>query len=300
MTAKDLGIVVRGIAPIIREYVGCALNPLGDRLNAIEHRLLSIRDGAQGQKGERGDEGEQGPIGPAGPQGEAGPAGKDADESRIVALETLNKELRDQIAALSQSLEKALQTVESVRGIPPPVSVSGAFIKQSGELVLSFSDGSTATAGTVVGHDGADADMDELIKHIDSELAKWPHPADGKDGLGFDDIVVEHDGERAFTFKFVQGERSKTFGEFTVPVMIHRGIWTDTQDYSYQDVVTLDGSQWVCFDASKKGRPGAGSPEATGWKLVVKKGAEGKQGRPGPEGQIGKQGPQGPQGPRGY
>jgi collagen triple helix repeat protein len=123
---------------------------------------------------------------------------------------------------------------------------------------------------------------------------------DGVDGLGFDDITVEHDGERGFTFKFVQGERVKAFGKFSVPVMIHRGIWVPEKQYAYQDVTTLTGSQWVCVNPELKGKPGAGPSEATGWLLVVKEGRPGKQGLQGPEGPIGKSGPQGPQGPRGY
>ena len=123
---------------------------------------------------------------------------------------------------------------------------------------------------------------------------------DGVDGLGFDDMDVEHDGERSFTLKFVRGERVKTFGPFVVPAMIHRGVWHAATSYTYQDVSTFGGSEWLCVNPELKGKPGAGGPDQTGWLLVVKKGADGRQGPSGPEGPQGKAGPMGPQGKPGY
>lgn len=120
---------------------------------------------------------------------------------------------------------------------------------------------------------------------------------DGIDGLGFDDAVLEHDGERSFTLALIRGDRRKELGTFTIPAMIHRGVWSPDKSYSYQDVTTFGGSQWVCMEPELKGKPGVG---ASGWLLVVKEGRPGKQGEAGPQGPIGKQGPEGPRGPQGY
>lgn len=145
------------------------------------------------------------------------------------------------------------------------------------------------------GRDGVPGQMGE--KGIDGK--DGTNGRDGVDGLGFDDFVVEHDGERQFTIKMTRGEREKAW-TFTLPVMIHRGVWLVDKSYAYQDVTTLGGSQWVCVDPTKKGKPGVGGTESTGWLLVVKEGRQGKSGPQGPEGQIGKQGPMGPQGKPGY
>jgi integrin beta 3 len=86
MTAKDLSIVVRGIAPVVREYVSLGMSGLAERLAALEAKTLTARDGAQGPPGPIGEKGldgapgsvgERGPAGPEGPPGRDGAPGKD-------------------------------------------------------------------------------------------------------------------------------------------------------------------------------------------------------------------------------
>jgi hypothetical protein len=210
----------------------------------------------------QGVPGEPGPVGPAGEAGPVGPEGPRGPEGP-----------------------------QGVPGEPGPAGPVGP----SGEKGM---DGTPGRDGRD-GQPGAPGPIGE--KGLDGRDGRdGVDGRNGVDGLGFDDIVVEHDGERGFTFKFVQGDRVKTFGAFQVPVMIHRGIWIADKDYAYQDVTTFGGSQWLCVDPIKKGKPGAGSTDVTGWTLVVKEGRPGKQGPQGPEGPIGKQGPQGPQGRSGY
>ena len=52
MTAKDLSVIVRGVAPIIREYVASAVGALVDRLSALETRMAAVKDGRDGRDGE--------------------------------------------------------------------------------------------------------------------------------------------------------------------------------------------------------------------------------------------------------
>lgn len=105
-------------------------------------------------------------------------------------------------------------------------------------------------------------------------LARTPGPR-GADGLGFDDMSVEHDGERTFTFKLMRGEDVKQFS-FTVPCMIYRSIW---QEGSYQrgDVVTYDGCCWVALKETAA-RPGNGNGGV--WQMAVKRGRDGKDALP--------------------
>lgn len=115
----------------------------------------------------------------------------------------------------------------------------------------------------------------------------------GQDGLGFDDIQVEYDGERKFSLKFVRGDEVKTFGAFLLPIVIYRGVFTEGTAYERGDAVTWSGSLWIAKSATKA-KP---MSDARDWQQAVKKGSEGKTGPVGPQGARGPQGPEGPPGP---
>ena len=72
MTADELGIVIRGMAPVVRELMTAAVAPIEVRLTALETRT-PIR----GERGEKGDPGEPGASGLPGPAGEPGRDGRD-------------------------------------------------------------------------------------------------------------------------------------------------------------------------------------------------------------------------------
>lgn len=98
---------------------------------------------------------------------------------------------------------------------------------------------------------------------------------DGADGLGFDELLAEHDGERTVTLKAVRGDRVKALGAFVFPVEIYRGVYIDGKSYDRGDCVTWGGSEWHCNEVTAA-KPGEGSK---GWTLKVKKGRDGKDGR---------------------
>jgi integrin beta 3 len=93
---------------------------------------------------------------------------------------------------------------------------------------------------------------------------------DGKDGLGFDDLDVDYDGARTFTFRLQRGDRTKEFA-FTVPVMLYQGVWQE-RSYEPGDSVTWRGSLWVARAATDS-KPDEAS---TAWTLCAKKGRDGK------------------------
>jgi hypothetical protein len=111
-----------------------------------------------------------------------------------------------------------------------------------------------------------------------------PPGQNGADGVGFDDLVVDHDGERAFTVKAIRGEVVKVLGTFTVPVSLYRGVWTETRTYAPGDSVTAAGAEWHCHTATTT-KPGDGSKA---WTLKVKRAKDGKDGPPGPPGPPGR------------
>jgi hypothetical protein len=106
---------------------------------------------------------------------------------------------------------------------------------------------------------------------LDSRAAvAGPAGPAGADGLGFDDLTVDYDGERTLTVKFLRGERVKAF-TVTLPIPIYRGVFCDGKAYERGDSVTWGGSTWLC-NADTGKRPGDGDPA---WTLAVKRGRDG-------------------------
>jgi hypothetical protein len=123
--------------------------------------------------------------------------------------------------------------------------------------------------------------------------------ADGRDGMGVEDFIAEHDGERNITLKYARGERVKTAGTFKIPAMIYRGVYSEGRPYEPGDTVTWGGHLWHCDKATTL-KPDAVAPINQGekgvefrgqngkdyWTLVVRKGDTGKQGPQGPSGVL--------------
>ena len=99
-----------------------------------------------------------------------------------------------------------------------------------------------------------------------------PQGPPGEAGVGFDDLMLEHDGERTITVKAARGERVKVIGTVTLPSLIYRGVHQAGKMYAAADVCTWDGSIWIA-SGSTTDKPGDGSKF---WTLAVKKGSPGR------------------------
>lgn len=163
-----------------------------------------------------------------------------------------------------------LAVAKAVRALPPPqpgkdgISLAGAIIDRDGGLVVTLSNGSVCALGRVVGKD--------------AEPGK-----PGLDGVGFDDMAVEFDGERALKLVFTRGDVVKEF-TMTLPIPIDRGVFKEGTEYQRGDAVSWGGSLWVA-QCPTAAMPGTGE----GWRLAVKKGRDGR-GDPGKPGEPGKPG----------
>lgn len=219
---------------IVKTYVDRATAPLLERIATLE--------ASQPERGEKGEAGERGLDGKNGRDGADGVPG-----------------------------EKGADGLNGVDGTPGAdgrdgVGLAGAMIDRSGGLVLTLTDGTTRELGPVVGKDGA-AGIDG------KDGADGAAGRDGVDGFGFDDLIFEHDGERGFKLRFVQGERVKDFA-FEVPVVLDRGVYRAEQTYSKGDAVSWAGSLWIAQkDTGTK--PDGGED----WRLAVKRGRDGKDAR---------------------
>lgn len=91
----------------------------------------------------------------------------------------------------------------------------------------------------------------------------------GVDGFGFDDLAVSATDPHTVTFSFSKAGRSREF-PIAIPWLVYCGVW-NAGDYRPGDVVTWEGSAWVCRAATQD-KPGTGPA----WTLAVKRGQDGK------------------------
>lgn len=165
------------------------------------------------------------------------------------------------------------QVSKAVAALPAPkdgVGLAGAVIDRAGQLVVTLSDGSTKELGVVV---GLDVDQQAVETQIKDMVAAIPKPKDGIDGLGFDDMTAEYDGERGIVLRFVRGEQVKEFA-FKMPVVLDRGVWSEGKAYDAGDAVTWAGCVWIAQKDGVTTKPDGGQ----GWRLSVKRGRDGKPG----------------------
>lgn len=199
---------------------------------------------------------------PAAKDGAPGERGKDGQSVTV-----------EDVAPLVQ-----VEVQKAVGAIPVPkdgVGVLGALIDRDGRLVVTLSDGTVKDLGVVVGRD---VEMAEVARLIESEVANIPRPKDGKDGFGFDDLSVLHDGERGFTFQFSRGEQTKSFS-FTIPCVIYRDLWTEGKSYEQGDAVTFGGCMWVAKEGTTT-KPDFTPASTKFWRLAVKEGRKGRDADP--------------------
>lgn len=247
--------------------------------------------GEKGEQGEPGLDGQPGANGIDGSNGDRGEPGERGADGIGIAAAGIN-DAGHLVITLTDQSQKDVGSVIGPRGEQGPegkpglngaqgekgdpgrdgTGLAGAVINREGSLVLTMQDGRTVDLGLVIGCDGKDG----------------KDGAPGRDGLGFDDLDIAYDGQRNFSIRMQRGDAVKSF-EFTMPVMIYRGIWKEGTDYSVGDTVTWDGSLWHCHEASNA-KPGNGK---TGWQLCSKKGRDGKDGERGMRGERGAPGANG-------
>lgn len=251
----DASGVAEAVYQVVEDYLRRSLAPVLGRLAAIEAR--------QPERGEKGEAGEPGPpgesiIGPAGPQGERGEDG--AGLAAIVRDgNRLSFETSDGRAFDAGELPRGEKGEAGPQGIAGRDGRDGP-LGPIGERGLSGEKGDVGPAG--------------------------PAGERGPDGLGFDDIQVEYDGERRFTLRFVRGTEVKECGTFIAPMQIYRGVHVEGHAYERGDTVTWGGSTWHCNE------PTGDKPRenAKAWTLQTKRGADGRHGKDGERGPAGPEG----------
>ena len=265
----------------VHDYISRALNPLVDRIKALEARAPVPgergADGAPGKDGERGLPGADGRDGAPGKDGIDGKDGRDGKDADPIDMADVSRELlahpglkalvdlmvadavqshfaanpvqhgkdgRD--GAPGKDGERGLPGADGAKGDPGEdgVGMAGGMIDVNGELILTTTKGDTLRLGKVVGKDGAD-------------------------GIGFDDLSFDYDGEREFSIKASKDGRVKE-AKFTVPTVIDRGYWREGVKAKSGDGWTEGGHWWIC-KADTDSRPGHDNPA---WRMGARAGKD--------------------------
>lgn len=103
-----------------------------------------------------------------------------------------------------------------------------------------------------------------------------PPGAAGAPGLSFEAFVfdVKHDGERNFSFEWLDASGVRQSRSFEVPIVLDRGVYRGGENYRKGDLVTFGGSGWIAQEETSD------KPELSkAWRLAVKRGRDGKDAR---------------------
>jgi collagen type III alpha len=304
MTRESLMAVGTELAQMTREKIAEAVGEFVGRLKALEDRIATVKDGARGPVGERG---ETGPSGPPGEKGDPGAPGEKGDPGdRGAAGEKGDKGdpgAPGDVGPQGLKGEKGDRGDDGARG---PAGEPGApgIQGEKGDKGDPGRDGTSITIEDVKGMlEAAQATWaleferragDQLSRFLD-RIERPKDGTNGQDGLGFDEITVEHDGERTFTFVGRRGDVVKQLGRGVVPVVLDRGVWKSGRSYEKGDGVTWGGAFWIA-QKETTAKPGEDGPRVDDWRLAVKKGSEGKVGPAGPPGPKGDKGDKGDRG----
>lgn len=241
--------------------------------------------GPQGPKGEKGEPGEAGPAGPRGEPGEVGPPGADGPAGRDADPEIV----RAMVAAAVQQVPVPKDGRDGRDGEPGRDAVHV-------EIVDGIELGKRYGRNTFAAYGGglvrSFKATDPLSPDTDLERAGWHVVV-----RGIDDLSIEL-GE---DLRSVHVRCTMTGGKvvertLAIPALIDRGIFKGETRYEAGDVVTWDGSMWVCRGVALDVRPGipSGQPlheeSLAAWRLAVKRGRDGRDGVRGEKGERGAEG----------
>lgn len=111
-----------------------------------------------------------------------------------------------------------------------------------------------------------------IYEMADKAIDRMPRAKDGVDGIGWDAMSVEFDGERTVTLVFDKGDDRMEY-PVTFPVVLDKGFWKDGAKAAPGDGFTFGGSYWIAQKDTDT-KPEIGNAD---WRLAVKRGRDGKR-----------------------
>lgn len=193
------------------------------------------------------------------------------EDGTSVTLADVQPILLKAVQDMQDNAAKALDA--AIKAIPAPVDGEPGKSITADDIapVLELQVAKWALEFERRGNDTVQRVLDKIVQPKDGLPGK-----DGRDGLGFDDLEVEYDGEKTITLKMQRGDVVKE-ANIVLPINIDKGIFSEGQKYTAGDSVTWGGSYWIAQ------RDTGAKPDTadSGWRLAVKKGRDGKDGRNG-------------------
>lgn len=276
MKQSDIALLMKGMAPVIGQFIDKAMLPLVERIAELEQQ---IADMPKPKDGRDGVDGKDGTNGADGIDGAPGKDGKDADPVTGEEIaEAVARYLAENPPASGRDGTDGLDGKDGSPGQDGKdgtpgldgkdgsdgrngldgkdgVGLADAIIDRRGVLVLTMTDGRTKELDVVIGKDGTDG-------------RPGNDGAPGRDGFGFDALDLVED-EKGVVLRFSQGDVVK---DFALPVVFDRGVFKEDGSYRKGNGVTWGGSYWI----AQKDDPGKPDTPDSGWRLAVKKGQNGR------------------------
>lgn len=213
--------------------------------------------------------------------------------ARLETLEALFKDLEVKLPDLDKIVH------EAVAALPKPADGINGKDGTPGEVGRQGDQGEAGAKGEAgergekgdkgePGSDGKCFTVEDVRNLLEAEQAKWaldferraqdllqraiermPTPKDGVDGLGIEDLHVEHDGDGNVLLRFARGQVVKDF-TLRLPRFKDCGVFREGA-YQQGDGVTFGGSFFIAQKDAPAGKPG----ESSDWRLAVKRGDKG-------------------------
>lgn len=254
------------IGDVVREIVGARVRDLRAALDALEAKVAALpapergEKGDPGPQGEKGEAGAEGAAGPAGPSGADGAPGRDGIDGKDGAPGPQGERgERGEAGGVGPQGERGLP------GEPGPAGADGRDALAL-EILTAIDEAKSYPRGTWARHAGG------LWRSFEATagLRGWECMVEGFAGV---QIGQDEADPRRVTVKAELSSGKASEAIFVVPAMIYRGVWREGE-HEPGDVVTWAGSAWHCEKATNE-QPGG---EASGWRLMVKRGRDGKDG----------------------
>lgn len=252
-----------------------APGPQGDKGDRGEKGEAGER-GIPGEKGQQGEKGETGETGNAGERGERGDRGEKGDKGDT-----------GELGPRGEKGDRGDMGLQGERGVPGVDGEHGRDAIQIEPLPSIDETKSYPRATYALYRGGLIRSFRPTNPIIDGDIqrAGWDVILNGFAEFTFD---LSADS-RLLTIKSVTTSGKAHESTASLPILLHRGVYSAGAEYVRGDTVSYGGSVWYCrVDITTKA-----PADNADWQLMVKRGRDGKDGQ---NGQKGDRGPEGKSG----
>jgi hypothetical protein len=291
----EVQAIVKSVAAVMTERFGQVQKDFNERVAALHEKIKAI------PAGERGSDGRDGK--------DADPVDIDAIveqvTKRIPTPQNGKDASIDEVKAIiSEEVAKAVAAIPPAKdGTPGRDGRDAEPIHPDTLKLLVIDEVSKAVAAIPKAQDGKDGqpgrdalEIDILpaidptksyprgtfAKHVGGLFRSIRQTTTGETvDLNDWDVIIEgetrrtyqNEDQRSFTVETVTSSGRKTKEVFSMPVMIHRGVYRPNVAYEKGDTIQCNGNLWHCEKATQFA-PGHTEGE---WTLIVRRGQDGKK-----------------------